>query len=63
MNAVDNNLSATAGDLYNSKLHTQLWAAINDEIHLKECDIYRYAVIYLFYGIELDRTSVVSIRA
>lgn len=42
MNAVDNNLSATAGDLYNSKLHAQLWAAINDEINLTECDIYRY---------------------
>ncbi len=41
MNAVDNNLSATAGDLYNSKLHAQLWAAINDEINLPECDIYR----------------------
>lgn len=41
MNAVDNNLSATAGDLYNPKLHTQLWAAINDEINLPECDIYR----------------------
>ena len=47
MNAVDNNLSATAGDLYNSKLHAQLWAAINDEINLTECDIYRYA-IFLF---------------
>jgi len=42
MNAVDNNLSATSGDLYNSKLHTQLWAAINDEINLSECDIYSY---------------------
>ena len=42
MNAVDSNLSATAGDLYNAKLHAQLWAAINDEILLPECDIYRY---------------------
>ena len=41
MNAVDNNLNATAGELYNRKLHTQLWAAVNDEINLSECDIYR----------------------
>ena len=48
MNAVDSNLSATAGDLYNAKLHAQLWAAINDEIILPECDIYRYLQFYNF---------------
>lgn len=46
MNAVDSNLSATAGDLYNAKLHAQLWAAINDEIILPECDIYRYSQFF-----------------
>lgn len=49
MNAVDNNLSATAGDLYNSKLHAQLWAAINDEINLPECDIYRLVRVFDCY--------------
>lgn len=41
MNAVDSNLSATAGDHYRT-LRTALWAAIDDEISLSECDIYRY---------------------
>lgn len=41
MNAVDSNLSATAGDHYRT-LRTALWAAIDDEISLNECDIYSY---------------------
>ncbi|RLU16729.1 hypothetical protein DMN91_010797 [Ooceraea biroi] len=40
-NAVDGNLSATAGDHYRT-LRSSLWAAINDEITLDECDIYSY---------------------
>ncbi|XP_020283824.1 repressor of RNA polymerase III transcription MAF1 homolog [Pseudomyrmex gracilis] len=41
MNSIDNNLSATAGDHYRS-LQTALWAAVDDEITLQECDIYSY---------------------
>lgn len=40
MNAVDGNLSATAGEHYRT-LRSALWAAIDDEILLQECDIYR----------------------
>lgn len=40
-NAIDSNLAATAGEAYNA-LKPQLWAAIDDEITLKECDIYSY---------------------
>nr|CAG4641993.1 EOG090X0C93 [Eurycercus lamellatus] len=79
MNAVDNNLSATAGDLYNSKLHAQLWAAINDEINLPECDIYSYnsdlasdpfgedgslwSYNYFFYNRKLKRIVLFTCRA
>nr|CAG4647353.1 EOG090X0C93 [Megafenestra aurita]SVE92619.1 EOG090X0C93 [Megafenestra aurita] len=79
MNAVDNNLSATAGDLYNSKLHAQLWAAINDEINLPECDIYSYnsdlasdpfgedgslwSYNYFFYNRKLKRIVFLTCRA
>jgi len=38
---VDGNLSASAGDYYHT-LCTTLWTAINNEITLNECDIYRY---------------------
>jgi len=38
---VDGNLSASAGDYYHT-LSTTLWTAINNEITLNECDIYRY---------------------
>nr|CAD7200536.1 unnamed protein product [Timema douglasi]CAD7417206.1 unnamed protein product [Timema poppensis] len=40
MNAVDSNLSATAGEQYRV-MRTQLWAAIDDEIAMVDCDIYR----------------------
>lgn len=40
MNAVDSNLSATAGEQYRT-LRTHLWAAIEDEISMSQCDIYR----------------------
>lgn len=39
-NAVQSNLSATANEHYRD-LHDALWAAIDEEISLKECDIYR----------------------
>lgn len=41
MNAVDSNLSATAGDHYRT-LRAALWATVEDEIIMNECDIYRY---------------------
>nr|CAG4636466.1 EOG090X0C93 [Eubosmina coregoni]SVE70027.1 EOG090X0C93 [Eubosmina coregoni] len=79
MNAVDSNLSATAGDLYNAKLHAQLWAAINDEILLPECDIYSYnsdlasdpfgedgslwSYNYFFYNRKLKRIVLFTCRA
>jgi len=40
MNAVDSNLSATAGEQYRA-MRAPLWAAIEDEISMSECDIYR----------------------
>ena len=42
--AVRANLSALAGDMFVS-LEPQLWAAIDEEIKLSDCDIYRYSVI------------------
>ncbi|XP_017774301.1 PREDICTED: repressor of RNA polymerase III transcription MAF1 homolog [Nicrophorus vespilloides] len=41
MNAIDTNLSATAREYY-LPLRQQLWAAVEDEITLSECDIYSY---------------------
>ena len=38
--AVRANLSALAGDMFVS-LEPQLWAAIDEEIKLSDCDIYR----------------------
>lgn len=40
-NAVNSSLSAAAGEAY-SCLQPQLWEAIDSEISLTECDIYRY---------------------
>ena len=37
---VKGNLFAAAGELFNS-LEAPLWSAVDDEIHLVECDIYR----------------------
>lgn len=39
-NAVNSSLSAAAGEAY-SRLQPQLWEAIDHEISLTECDIYR----------------------
>ncbi|KAE8745722.1 hypothetical protein FOCC_FOCC007606 [Frankliniella occidentalis] len=41
MNAVDSNLSATAGEQYRA-IRAQLWAAVEDEISMGDCDIYSY---------------------
>lgn len=41
MNFVDNNLSATLGDHYRNGVRSVLWATIEDEISMNECDIYR----------------------
>lgn len=43
--AVRANLSALAGDMFVS-LEPQLWAAIDEEIKLSDCDIYRYSVVF-----------------
>jgi hypothetical protein len=40
MNTVDSNLSATAGEQYRA-MRAQLWAAVDDEISMNDCDIYR----------------------
>lgn len=40
-NAVNSSLSTAAGEAY-SHLQPQLWEAIDNEISLAECDIYRY---------------------
>ena len=42
--AVRANLSALAGDMFVS-LEPQLWAAIDEEIKLSDCDIYRYSAV------------------
>nr|CAG4641156.1 EOG090X0C93 [Eulimnadia texana] len=79
INAIDNNLSATAGELYSAKLRTQLWAAMNDEINLSECDIYSYnsdlasdpfaedgclwSFNYFFYNRKLKRIVFFTCRA
>nr|CAG4644255.1 EOG090X0C93 [Lepidurus arcticus] len=79
MNNVDNNLSATAGDHYNAKLRGQLWSAIDEEICLKECDIYSYnpdlasdpfgedgclwSFNYFFYNRRLKRIVFFTCRA
>ncbi len=39
-NAVNSSLSAAAGEVY-SHLQPQLWEALDKEISLAECDIYR----------------------
>ncbi len=41
MDAVRSNLSAIAGDMFTT-LENALWAAIDEEITLSDCDIYRY---------------------
>lgn len=78
MNAVDSNLSATAGEQYRT-LRTHLWAAIEDEISMSQCDIYSYnpdltsdpfsedgclwSFNYFFYNRKLKRIVFFTCRA
>ncbi|XP_026469306.1 repressor of RNA polymerase III transcription MAF1 homolog isoform X1 [Ctenocephalides felis] len=41
MNSIDTNLAAVAGEAYHT-LRSHLWAAVEDEISLADCDIYSY---------------------
>ncbi|CAL1679128.1 unnamed protein product [Lasius platythorax] len=77
-NAVQSNLSAAADDHYRD-LHDALWTAIDEEISLKECDIYSYipdfasdpfgedgclwSFNYLFHNKKLKRIVVFTCRA
>lgn len=77
-NAIDSNLSSTAGDVY-SALKPQLWTAVDDEICLSECDIYSYnpdlasdpfgedgciwSFNYFFYNKRLKRILFFTCRA
>uniref|UniRef100_A0A2R5LEL6 Repressor of RNA polymerase III transcription MAF1 n=1 Tax=Ornithodoros turicata TaxID=34597 RepID=A0A2R5LEL6_9ACAR len=78
MNAVDSNLFATANQAY-STLRPQLWAAVDNEIVLSECDIYSYnpdlasdpygedgclwSFNYFFYNKRLKRIVFFTCRA
>lgn len=78
MNAIDSNLSTTAGEQYRT-LRPHLWAAMEDEIVLPECDIYSYnpdltsdpfsedgslwSFNYFFYNKKLKRIVFFSCRA
>jgi len=78
MTAIDTNLSATARDYY-TQLRQQLWAAVDDEIQLPECDIYSYnpdlgsdpygedgclwSFNYFFYNKRLKRIVFFTCRA
>lgn len=78
MNAVDGNLSATAGEAYGA-LRVSLWAALQDEIKLGDCDIYSYmpdlasdpfgedgclwSFNYFFYNRRLKRIVFFTCRA
>lgn len=78
MNAVDSNLFAMANQAY-SALRPQLWAAVDSEIVLSECDIYSYnpdlasdpygedgclwSFNYFFYNKRLKRIVFFTCRA
>nr|XP_023013023.1 repressor of RNA polymerase III transcription MAF1 homolog isoform X2 [Leptinotarsa decemlineata] len=77
-NAIDTNLSATAGEQYNL-LRPAIWNAINDEICLENCNIYSYnpdlasdpfgedgclwSFNYFFYNKKLKRIVFFTCRA
>lgn len=59
-NAVNSSLSASAGEAY-SRLQPLLWEAIDTEICLSECDIYRYGLYFSqmnCYGLAEDQSSL-----
>ncbi|KAK6622931.1 hypothetical protein RUM43_008783 [Polyplax serrata] len=78
INAVDSNLSATAGEQYRV-LKIPIWTAIDDEIQLSQCDIYSYnpdlssdpfgedgclwSFNYFFYNKKLKRIVLLTCRA
>lgn len=78
MDAVRTNLSATTGGTF-GQMESQLWAAIDEEIHLSECDIYSYnpefdsdpfgeegtlwSFSYFFYNKKLKRILFFSCNA
>ncbi|KAL5281436.1 MAF1 family protein [Megaselia abdita] len=78
INSINSNLSALAGDQYNV-LRQPLWSAVDDEINLKECDIYSYnpdlssdpfgepgclwSFNYFFYNKKLKRIVFFTSRA
>ncbi|CAH0394352.1 unnamed protein product [Bemisia tabaci] len=78
MNAIDSNLSTTAGEQYRT-MRSHLWAAIEDEISMNECDIYSYnpdltsdpfsedgclwSFNYFFYNKKLKRIVFFTCRA
>ena len=78
MNAIDTNLSATAGEQYRA-LRQSVWLAVDDEITLEECDIYSYnpdlgsdpfgedgclwSFNYFFYNKKLKRIVFFTCRA
>ncbi|CAG9853698.1 unnamed protein product [Phyllotreta striolata] len=77
-NAIDTNLAATAGEHYRL-LGPSMWAAIDDEISLENCDIYSYnpdlisdpfgedgclwSFNYFFYNKKLKRIVFFTCRA
>ncbi|KRT81018.1 hypothetical protein AMK59_5919 [Oryctes borbonicus] len=77
-NAIDTNLNATIGEQFRAIRH-QLWAAVEDEIVLNECDIYSYnpdlgsdpfgedgclwSFNYFFYNKRLKRIVFFTCRA
>ena len=78
INSVDNLLSVTAMDHY-AKVRHPLWATLNEEINLPNCDIYSYtpdltsdpfaedgclwSFNYFFYNRKLKRVVLLTCRA
>uniref|UniRef100_A0A1B6GJW4 Repressor of RNA polymerase III transcription MAF1 n=1 Tax=Cuerna arida TaxID=1464854 RepID=A0A1B6GJW4_9HEMI len=77
-NSVDSNLSATAGEHYR-KMRAHLWAAIDDEVNMSDCEIFSYnpdltsdpfsedgciwSFNYFFYNRKLKRIVFFTCRA
>ena len=57
MNTVDSNLSATAGEQYRT-MRAQLWAAVDDEISMNDCDIYRYVQCFCRFTAHTGKMSI-----
>lgn len=77
-NCIDTNLNGAIGEQFQI-LRQQLWTAIDEEIHLNECDIYSYnpdlgcdpfgedgclwSFNYFFYNNKLRRVVLMTCRA